>query len=91
MNWRGEFSVVSKDLLSCEVWNYWIRDDATFELDRYAFLTRATKRHKFVAQKTYNRIGINRRFNHIEIPRPEAPQFVLDGIKQKFIEQIKFI
>lgn len=89
MNWRGEISKVSDDLLRCEIWRFWLREDATFELDGHLIMTRKTRRHKFTVEKAWSRLPHRQTF--CEMERQEPDQWVKDEVIKKFQSEMKFV
>lgn len=86
-NFSCQIEQLSEDFLRCEQWSFWLRENATFELDSHFILIRKTRRHNFHIQVRWQRL--NQRENNLA--RTEPHQWVKDRCLAIFNEKVKFI
>jgi len=80
-----DFEFISENNLEKQDYHFWL-DENTIVLNRYYHSTRATKRHGWKADKSYNRILS--RDSTIKFEDIPMNQFIINKIKEKVIASL---
>lgn len=78
------------DRLTRHVWRFWYDNrEHRLVLDEHSVETRPTRRHGYRRDRSYFRLGHQRRMGEAVIPTPEVPAHVRQHICEQFLEALR--